>query len=547
LADLLLKDAFWGSNESATQPRALVRWRDLELYFADTWRAHPRFTVNYGVRYSYLAPAYQGDDRIGNFILSLYDPSKGSNPLNGLIFPKGLSLPEQGIPGGDANLRGIDVGRALRKASKNLYSPRLGIAWDPTGAGKWAIRAGAGMFFGRADMLAHVGNMINNPPFNASVNWGAGRPLDALVTPLPAGALGTPSVAIAIDGKQQGSYQWNLTIERELRKDTKIEVGYLGNRGHHLPINWNLNYVPSALRAQYARRAFDGDGGTNEHELRLLFPLKGSGDLIHQSNSGNSIYNALQVQLVKRFSEGFSYQVSYSWSKLLALTDLSCCGANQNLRITDPDNQRYDRGLATFDRTHILTMNAIYKLPTLSGQSALIRGVLGGWEGTGIFQYATGVPLTITGGPGAGIFGNRPDLVANTEGPKNGTQWFNPNAYALPVALGALGTSPRGSVRAPGINNLDIALYKNFKLPREGMAIQVRAEFFNVFNHTQFLGVNTSYNVTGLTIDTRTNTFVSCDTLPGNRFPNCNTNASFGKPSRTRDPREVQFGFKFNF
>jgi hypothetical protein len=347
-----------------------------------------------------------------------------------------------------------------------------------------------------------------------------------------------------------------------LMRNTTLQVGYVGNHGHHLPINWNLNYVPANLRADFARKALDPDNPAGEEDqLRALFPLKGNANLIYQTFAGDSSYNALQVQLVRRFSNSISYQVSYSWSKLLALADLNCCGGGDNTRITDPQNLKYDRGLASFDRTHILSMNAIYKLPLLTGRSPFVRHSLGGWEATGIFQYATGVPLTINGGPTIGI-NNRPDLVADPEGAHTAENWLNPLAYLLPTGLGELGQSPRGSVRAPAINNLDLALYRNFKLPKEGMSVQFRAEFFNVLNHTQFLNIDTGFatgsgtnrsgqQVEGVSIIPNTNN-IGCQILSngnatGKFTSDCNINASFGQAARARDPREIQFGIKFNF
>ena len=541
LADLLLKGAYWGgADEQSTVPESLVRWRDYEFYVADTWRVHPRLTLNFGLRYSYLPQTYQDDNRIGNFVLSLYDPKLGATPTNGMIYPKDLSLPDQGIPGGSANLKGIDVGRSLRKEHHNLFSPRLGIAWDPTGAGKWAIRAGAGMFFGRSDLSNPIQGLLGNPPFVARIDWGSGRPLDSIPGTPPGGTLGTPSSSADLKSKNQGSYQWNLTIERELFKDAKIEVGYVGNRGHHLPINWDLNYVPSNLRAQFAREHFDTDNSTNGDELRLLFPLKGSSSLNYQTYVGNSSYNALQVQLTKRFSQGFSTQVAYTWSKLLALADISCCGGGDNTRLSDPEHPNYDRGPATYDRTNILSMNAIYKLPLLQKQRPLVRQVLGGWEGTGIYQYATGVPLNVTISNNlVGVFRNRPDLVGDPVGAHTADQWLNPNAFALPTQLGRLGYAPKGVDRAPAINNLDLALYRNFPLPREGMSVQFRAEFFNALNHTQFLNVDTNFALNTISFDPKTDSLVCANP--------CNTNANFGRPTRAREPREIQFALKFYF
>ena len=562
LADLLLKGTYWGgADEQSFVPTSLIRWRDYEAYFNDTWRARPGLTVTFGLRFSRLPQTYQDDNLLGNFVLSLYDPKLGATPLNGLIFPKDLSLPDKGIPGGDANLRGIDVGRALRE-NHNNWSPRIGIAWDPTGKGKWAIRVGAGSFFGRSDLSNPVGAMIQNPPFVARIDWGSGRPLDSIPGAPPGGTLGTPTSSADIKSKSMGSYQWNVSVEHELMRDTTLQVGYVGNHGHHLPINWDLNYVPAALRAQFDQGRLDPNNPAGEEDqLRVLFPLKGNQALRYQTFAGDSSYNALQVQLVRRFSNNLSYQVSYSWSKLLALSDLNCCGGGDNTRISDPQNLAYDKGLASFDRTHILSMNAVYKLPLFSSYKPAVRHIIGGWEATGIYQYATGVPLTVNL-PGNGGLLNRPDLVAESEGRHTAENWINPLAYALPAGLGQLGFSSKGSVRAPGINNVDLAFYRNFKLPKEGMSIQFRAEFFNALNHTQFLGIDTGFStgsgtnrsgqqVEGPSLNPLTGG-ISCQILSngnptGKYTQDCNINGTFGQAARARDPREIQFGIKFNF
>lgn len=171
---------------------------------------------------------------------------------------------------------------------------------------------------------------------------------------------------------------------------------------------------------------------------------------------------------------------------------------------------------------------------------------------TGIYSYGSGLPLTIAGGPNigvstAGASGNRLDLVGNPVGARTAEQWFNQDAYVFPTELGRSGYSSRGSVRGPGINNIDLAIYKNFPLPRGGMAIQFRAEFYNAFNHTQFLSVDTGYSTSGVQADLTTNTFNRCERGGVNVFPNCNINPSFGTPRRARDPREMQLGIKFIF
>lgn len=533
LADMLLKDAYWGSNEQSDMPRSKILWRDYEFYAADTWRAHPRLTLNYGVRYSYLPASYQWDDKYGNFIPSLYDPALGTQFDNGMIYPD--------------NKRGIDVGRALRKDNHFDLAPRLGIAWDPTGAGKWAMRAGYGWFYGRSDLSQPIGQMVTNPPFNKTLSWGSGRPLDALPTPIPTAGVGTASGSADINWKTPGSYQWNFTLERELWQDTKVEFAYVGNRGHHIGINWDLNQVPAAQRLEYARRAFDGDSNTNEHALRPLFALRNDQQLIFQSNGGNSIYHGFQLFFSKRFSRNYSYQVSYSLSKLIAYTGLSCCQSGSEQGLSDAENAKYDRAVADFDRTHILSANVIYRFPELKDKNPAVRGLFGGWEGTGIYMASSGIPITVRLSSSLnGVRSNRPDLIGDPVGPRNAEQWFDPAAYVVPGELGRLGFSSRGSVRGPGINNVDLAIYKNFSLPREGWSIQFRSEFFNAFNHTQLLDVDANYQTSGMRGNLTTNT-LGCGSDLNNLSRNCNSNAGFGKARRARDPRELQFALKFIF
>jgi len=550
LADLLLKGTYWGSNEHSAMPRSLIEWHDYEVYFADTWRAHPRLTLNYGFRWAYLPQTFQQDSRLGNFVPELYNPSRGADSFNGMVYPETLTATDVNIPSWVPRYGG----KALRWNRVDVPAVRLGIAWDPTGAGKWAIRAGYGWFFGRSDISGPIGGLIMNPPFNAAVNWACGRPLDTIAIEsksfcvVPEASLGTPNQAADFKYNTQGSYQWNFTIERELWRDTKLEVAYVGNRGHHLPINWNMNYVPSPKRLEFARRYY-APGGTPEaaldaNELRVLFPLKGDQSLIFASQGGNSIYHALQVFANKRFSQNYSFQVSYSWSKLLALSDISCCVGGDNTRIHDPENFSYDRGPATFDRTHILTVNSVYNLPTLTGKHPVLKGFAGGWELSGIYSYGSGLPLTITGGPNTGVStagasGGRLDLVGNPVGLRTAEQWFNTAAYVFPRELGREGYSSRGSTRGPGISNIDFNIMKNFDLPKEGWRIQFRAEFYNAFNHTQFLNVDTGYSTSGVTADLTTNTF-DPDTTG-------NINPSFGTPRRARDPREIQLAIKFIF
>jgi hypothetical protein len=304
-----------------------------------------------------------------------------------------------------------------------------------------------------------------------------------------------------------------------------------------------------------------------------------------QSNGGTSTYHALQANLTKRFSHSFSLGAAYSYSKLISIVSLDCCGNGGGARIIDPWNYRYNRGPGDFDRPHIFSMNVIYDFPALANKAAFVRYVAGGWEGTGVYSYATGVPITVGLSQEInGITSSRPDLVGNPVGPNTPTGGFiNVNAFQMPSQLGASGTEGQGILHGPPTNNADLAVYKNFKLT-EKMSLQFRFETYNTFNHTQFFStsINTNYQVNSVSnlrnpllpyqpdptitdpkkpYNPATNNFTGCNVKPDppdpvtgippgtgyNPYPNCNANAAFGLPQKARDPRELQLALKLFF
>ncbi len=525
VADLLLRGTFWGAgNEHDRNARATTRWRDYEFFYADTWRMTPRFTLNYGVRWSYLPNPFSDRDEIANFSLALYDPAEGATPNNGVILP--------------GNTRGLDVdSRALVKNHKADIAPRIGFAWDPSGSGRWSIRGGGGVFYNR-EAITDVLRLHTNPPFVTSIAWSA-RPLDSLPTDITfSGGEGVAANAKDLEAKTPGSYQWNLTIERELWKDTKVELAYVANRGHNIPTQLSLNAVPVEDRFAYTiQNVVNADPDGANANYRPLFPLVGgSGDILYTSRSADSWYHSFQAYLVKRFSNRLSYQVSYTWSKLLStsygLGELS--GSN----ISDASNIGYDKSLSSTDRTHLFNANLIWRTPGLESMGAWARGFLGDWETSVIFTANSGVPQNITCCTNfTGTRENRPDLIGNPEGNHNVNRFFNTSAFAPPSRAGALGDSSRGQYRGPGINNWDISAVKNFVgLPwftKENATLQFRAEFFNAFNHTQFQFIDNGFSPVDITFDDN-----------GNLTGYNQSNNNFGRVTGFRQGREIQLALK---
>jgi len=555
----------WGFGELQTNPYSQVRWHDIEYYFGDSWKVLRNVTLEYGFRWSFLRMPYSGPDKIGNFSPAAYNPALGNDPCNGLLLPPGSNACKAaGFKGGTDG-----PNRSLKDNNNHAIAPRFGIAWDPWGNGKTAFRVGAGQFFQRERLNPYL-QMATNPPFSLSA--GGERFLDVAPAAGSLSASGTPGVATALDSNLPNTWQWNLTIEREVFRDSKLELAYVGNRGIHLITYTDANIVPAAQRLNFAlsnSNAFRPFGGGNWGAINDAFW------------GGSANYHALQALYRAKF-RAIDAQFAYTWSKSLSTTDLTNSGqVNQTSLLLDPNNPRLNYGPSQINRPHIFTSNIIYHVPSFAGSNSFVKGALGGWELATILSYSSGSSMSVFAGntvKGAtgGLSGTgtsqqnvRPLEVAGQPCRASGSnklQWLNPNRWTMVgFQLGTFGNAPVGECYGPGIANTDFSLFKNFKLG-ERMTMQFRMEFFNLFNKVQFLGnwqdtqniaANLSTSVLGCTKsgpatdpNSITNPASACFGRPLNTtaWDASNTrNASFGQVTHDRGPREIQYGLKLTF
>jgi carboxypeptidase family protein/TonB-dependent receptor-like protein len=499
IADLELMNMAMGYGESQSIFKVRNVWHDIEWYLTDNWRVNSRLTVEYGFRWSFLRNPYLSDDRYTSFNPAAFVPSLGQTACNGLLYSPGLGA--NPCPPGTGGVAGPN--RALMNNNNHDIAPRLGIAWDPTGTGRWAFRAGAGQFYNR-DRLWPLQIAGGNPPFNPAFNSpnGNGRFLDSTAQ-LPActpncfgTGLGAPNIGQSTQNQSPNAWQWNVSIQRELFKDAKLELAYVANKNEHWEQIADLNTVPVADRLAYVQNENATGAGPFLTSLRPFGAAVGNNSITYYSHGSSSNYQSLQAYYNMRIRSRATFQAAYTYSKLLADSQrLDTPKANP-----DGDNRHASYGPDLLNHPQIFSGSFVYELPNLADSNALVRGALGGWEASTIVGIASGPSVTpffsVQGlsdpwGVGIGTANGqeRPNRVPGQPCRASGADaktWLNPNMYTVNgFQLGTNGNAGVGICSGPPTRNVDLGLDKNFRVT-ERITMQFRMEFFNLLNHPQY-------------------------------------------------------------
>ena len=524
-ADALLGN-FRTYSEAQLDPVGFFRfWQD-EAFASDTWRVSHALTVEYGLRVQYHQPTYTQANNMASFDPSQYDPAKAVTVLaNGTLVPgsgnrfNGMVRPCGGVP--DAELTRVPNGRdqavlaVPATAPCGFYpsqtdaAPRVSFAWTPD-SGRTSIRGGGGLFIDRPEGNLYF-PLVNNAPYSLSAQFENGNiaaPGGGTVAALaPLASMD----AIIPDLTLPRTWQYSVTVQRELRWGIFAEIGYVGSTGQNLIRQPDINQ-PS-FEALQANAALPSAQRLNTNALR---PYKGYSNINMRLSDADSRYNALQAFLSKRRG-----QLKWTQSYTLGSSKDNASGNGDNPEAYLDKN--YNWGPSSFDRRNILVETWTWDVPFLSTRDDLLGAVLGGWQVSGIYRYQSGTPLTISGNTAIGT--RRADYLggeayvpdSQRTNATGAIVWLDASQFAAAPET-RLGNSRRGQFVGPAYQVFDLSFRKAIPLPRHNTSVKFQADLFNAFNHVNFGTPATTV-----------------------------TSANFGQITSVGPPRNIQLGLRIEF
>jgi outer membrane receptor protein involved in Fe transport len=499
------------------------RQTDLSFYVQDNYKVTDRLTLNLGLRYeNFLGwPWTEVENRMYNFVPSLSTTQLFQVGTNG--------VPRSGLSGNNTN-----------------FMPRVGFAYKVTS--KTVFHAGYGIYYS-APNVTNSSGLSNNAPaidywaFNNSAVYGSpaanGAPFsfasDGFVhTPatdasnLPAGL---PVFAQDPRAKTPYSEQWHATIQREIVPSTTISVAYVGTRAVHLDDLVDINA---------------GSPGTTSVAVNRPYPF--FAQIFQLQTNQVSSYNGLQITGERR-ARNFSFLASYTYSHALDENTNSPGSNNASGNAMNPYDLRADYGDSDLNIPNRFVASGTYQLPFKT--SGRLNPVVQGWQLNAILAYYDGLPFSVVSANGVGDgLTPRAELVPGNgngtlpDGKRNIHEWFNTSAFVSipltgPLANGQWGDSGRNILQGPGTKNVDFSVFKNFRVA-ESKNLQLRAEFFNLFNTPQFNNPSAVAPAPAATSTTLVPNITS-----GSPY---GTISSAGSPTTfQRISREIQLAAKFTF
>src|SRR5713101_2067885 len=461
------------------------------LFAQDSFKLRPNLTLNYGLRYELNTVLHEADGKLSSWRPQNY--TTFLDPTDPTIQGNLAALQAAGVVTQD------QVG-GIYDGDHNNFAPRVGLAWDVFSDGKTVFRAGYGVFY--ETIIGNIpGNVMLNPPFlpdffNAFPTWPA-------QTFAPSGF----PVLTVTQQKLRTPYaqHYNWLMQHELPGKALLEFGYVGTSGTKLPRFRQMN---QAFITQAQIDKLTPDVRTRMEIMGIpdfvidniilpagiaaipsiaRTPFFGYAQLFQAEDTISSQYNSFQAKLDKRFSDGLSFLMSYTWSKSIDGASVFFGSGANATTIFPQDNYNLaaERGDSDFDIRHRLSWSFLYEIPVTQ---KLPKMLANGWQLGCILSLQTGQPFSVLTGQdnsSTGLGNDRPELNGDRNtGPHTVPRWFNTAAFT-PNQLLTFGNAGRNIVTGPGFHNFDFSVMKNTRIGEQAN-IQFRAEFFNIFNHPNF-------------------------------------------------------------
>lgn len=479
------------------------------LFFEDKYQINRSVVLDLGLRWDPFFPFSDSEGRTECFVPGSKS-QRYPNAPTGYLFEG-----DPGCPSGGFEPSWGEVG------------PRFGFAYNRHGASKTTVRGGWGLFYEPPNMNMYT-RMSDSAPFSPQYDLfgvpfmnpyqGMSNPFPAQFAPFVPPSNSTFALPLGEAQAFQPNWtpahimNWNVTVEHQLMSNLLFRAGYVASAGRFLSYNTDVN---ASLPSPTATKA-------NETARR---PYQQFGEIAENMSGANSIYNALQMSLEKRFSKGISLMANYTWSK--SMDDMTEQGGFAVISPIDPYNINAYRAVSDFNVPQNFVLSSFWQLP--SPQHGLAKALLGGWATTGIWTWQSGFPLNINSGTDTSYSlteGNTygfdqaeqvstPQYTTGTLGQRI-KEWFTTSSYATPLP-NHFGNVGRNTLIGPDTFNIDFAIHRTFSLS-ERFKLQYRAEFFNFLNNPQLDNPNTTLS-----------------------------NNTFGQITAARSPRIIQMALKLIF